>query len=127
MNIIKCITFVKCIFDLFDMHYNIFIYFSFAKEFGRPDWEGYGSFIHRWTKRYGIVNKAICGRKESAASPKINLKRGRKLFCSPPWQDIHQMTFTMVMKQPCSTSPCPTGLTALMVTSQQGLQKVKTD
>ena len=28
---------------------------------------GYGSFIHRWTKRYGIVNKAICGSKESAA------------------------------------------------------------
>ena len=42
-------------------------YFSFAKKFGRPDWEGYGSFIHRWTKRYGIVNKAICGSKESAA------------------------------------------------------------
>ena len=49
------------------MDYYFLIYFSFAKEFGRPDWEGYGSFIHRWTKRYGIVNKAICGSKESAA------------------------------------------------------------
>ena len=48
-----------------DNYFNF--YFSFAKEFGRPDWEGYGSFIHRWTKRYGIVNKAICGSKESAA------------------------------------------------------------
>ena len=43
------------------------IYFSIAKEFGCPDWEGYGSFIHWWIKRYGIVNKAICGSKESAA------------------------------------------------------------
>ena len=47
-----------------DNYFNF--YFSFAEEFGPPDWEGYGSFIHRWTKRYGIVNKAICGSKESA-------------------------------------------------------------
>ena len=46
----------------------IYFIFSFAKEFRHPDWQGYGSFIHRWTKRYGIVNKAICGSKESAAS-----------------------------------------------------------
>ena len=49
--------------------YNIILIliFQFGKEFGHPDWQGYGSFIHLWTKRYGIVNKAICGSKESAA------------------------------------------------------------
>ena len=50
----------------FDTHDMLYI-FSFAKEFGHPDWQGYGSFIHRWTKRYGIVNRAISGSKESAA------------------------------------------------------------
>ena len=99
---------------------------SFAKEFGHPDWQGYGSFITRWTKRYGIVNKAICGSKESAA-PMMNWIPGRKLFSSPPLPGTHQTTFTMGMKLPCFTSHCLTGLTALMVTSLQALQNVKTD
>ena len=64
------------------MHYNIFIYFSFAKEFGHPDWEGYGSFIHRWTKRYGIVNKAICGSKESTA-PQDQLETWKETVLLP--------------------------------------------
>ena len=59
--------FILYISDISDMDIYFCFYFSFAKEFGCPDWEGYGSFIHRWTKRYGIVNKAICGSKESAA------------------------------------------------------------
>ena len=59
--------FILYISDVSDMDNYFHFYFSFAKEFGHPDWEGYGSFIHRWTKRYGIVNKAICGSKESAA------------------------------------------------------------
>ena len=50
-------------FSTHDMPY----IFSFAKEFGHRDWQGYGSFIHRWTKRYGIVNRAISGSKELAA------------------------------------------------------------
>ena len=58
--------FILYISDISDMGNYFLFYFSFAKEFGHPDWEGYGSFIHRWTKRYGIVNKAICGSKESA-------------------------------------------------------------
>ena len=111
--------------------FSFLIYFSFAKEFGHPDWKGYGSFIHWWAKRYGIVNKAMCGSKESAA-PRINLKHGRKLFCSPLLLGIHQTTFTMVMKQPCSTSPCfdgdkPAGsakckdrLTLLIITNMDG-------
>ena len=41
--------------------------FSFVKEFVHPDCQDYGLLIHQWTKRYGIVNKAICGSKESAA------------------------------------------------------------
>ena len=44
----------------------IFSFYSFAKQFGHDDWQGYGLYIHRWTKWYGIVNKAICGTKESA-------------------------------------------------------------
>ena len=63
--------YMHCTFDSFDIHIHniisISFFFSFAKEFGHPDWQGYGSFIHQWTKRYGIVNKAICGSKESAA------------------------------------------------------------
>ena len=59
--------FILYISDVFDMDNYFLFYFSFAKEFGRPDWDGYGSFIHQWTKKYGIVNKAICGSKESAA------------------------------------------------------------
>ena len=47
--------------------YSISISFlALLRSSGYPDWQGYGSFIHRWTKRYGIVNKAICGSKESA-------------------------------------------------------------
>ena len=45
-----------------------YLFHSFAKQFGNEDWQGYGSYIHRWAKRYGIVNKAICGTKESATS-----------------------------------------------------------
>ena len=44
----------------------IFFFFSFAKQFGHDDWQANPSYIHRWTKRYGIVNKAVCGTKESA-------------------------------------------------------------
>ena len=72
------------------------------------------------------MNKAICGSKESVA-PMMNWKPGRKLFLSPPLPGTHQMTFTMGMKLPCFTSRCLTGLTALMVTSLQVLQNVKTD
>ena len=99
---------------------------SFAKKLGHPDWQGYGSFIHWWTKRYGIINKAICGSKESA-TPMMNWRPGRKQSFSCLWPGTHQTTFTMVMKLPCFTSHCHTELTALMVTSLQALQNVKTD
>ena len=57
----------------------------------------------------------------------MNWIPGRKLFFSPPLPGTHQMTFTMVMKLPCFTNCCHTELTALMVTSMQALQNVKTD
>ena len=44
------------------------LFHSFAKQFGHNDWQGYGSSIHWWTKRYSIVNKAICGTKELATN-----------------------------------------------------------
>ena len=118
--------FVLYLSDISDMDDYFLFYFSFAKEFGRPDWEDYGSFIHRWTKRYGIVNKAICGSKESA-TPHENWKLGRKLFLFPPFPGTHQMTISMGMKLPCFTSCCLIGPTVLMVTSLQALQNVKTD
>ena len=63
MSNIKYIMFILYISDMDD--YFLF-YFTFAKESGHPDWEGYGLFIHWWAKRYGIANKAICCSKESA-------------------------------------------------------------
>ena len=117
--------YVHCTFDSFDIHiHNITVYlfhFSFAKEFGHPDWQGYGSFIHQWTKRYSIVNKAICGSKEST-TPMMNWRPGRKRFFSPPWPGTHETTFTIVMKLPCFTSCCHIELTVLTVTSLQALQ-----
>ena len=62
-HIVLFIYLLKYIFR----HSRHFYIFSFAKEFGHPDWQAYGSFIHRWIKRYGIVNRAISGSKESAA------------------------------------------------------------
>ena len=64
---------------------------------------------------------------KSRRFPMMNLKPGRKLFFSPPLPGTHQMTFTMGMKLPCFTSHCLIGLIALMVTSLQALQNIKTD
>ena len=60
----------------------IYFIFSFAKEFRHPDWQGCGSFIHWWTKRYGIVNKAICGSYESAA-PNDELETWKETLLLP--------------------------------------------
>ena len=64
---------------------------------------------------------------KSRQLPMMNLKPRRKLFFSPPLPGTHQTTFTMGMKLPCFTSHCLIGLIALMVTSLQALQNVKTD
>ena len=116
-----------CIVLSTPLTYTVYLFhFSFAKEFGHPDWQGYGLFIHRWTKRYGIVNKAICGSKDSAA-PNDELETWKETVLLPTLASTHQMTFTMVMKLRCFTNRCHTELTALTVTSLQALQNVKTD
>ena len=51
---------------MFNLLFLCYFFHSFTKQLGHDDWQGYGSFIHQWTKRYGIVNKAICGTKELA-------------------------------------------------------------
>ena len=71
------------------------------------------------TRQYVVVR--------SQPPPMMNWRPGRKRFFSPPWPGTHQMTSAMVMKLPCFTSRCHTELTALMVTSLQALQNVKTD
>ena len=62
---------------------------------------------------------------KSQPPPMMNWKPGRKLFLSPLLPDPHQMTFTMGMTLPCVTSPCLTGLTALMVNKPAGSAKRK--
>ena len=135
MNIIKHITFIHCISDLSDMHYNLFIYFSFAKEFGRPDWEGYGSFIHRWTKRYGIVNKAICGSKESAA-PQNQLETWKETVLLPtlarysPNNIYNGDEATLFYKslngdKPAGSAKSKNRLTLLIITNMDGSDHIK--
>ena len=63
----------------------------------------------------------------SQPPPMMNWKPGKKQFLCLPLPGTHQMTFTMGMKLPCFTNRCLIGPTALMVTSLQALQNVKTD
>ena len=111
--------------------------FSFAKQFGHPDWQGYGSFIHRWTKRYGIVNKAICGSKESAA-PNDELETWKETVLLPTLasyalQDIYNGDETALFYKSlpyrtyCFDSDKPAGsakrkdrLTLLLITNMDG-------
>ena len=60
--LIKCTKIPNLFLTLTTFFYNL----SFARKCGHPDWQGYGSFITRWTKRYGIVNRAISRSKGSA-------------------------------------------------------------
>ena len=63
----------------------------------------------------------------SQPPPMMNWKPGKKQFLCLPLPGTHQMTLTMGMKLPCFTNCCLIGPTALMVTSLQALQNVKTD
>ena len=112
-------------------------YFSFAKEFGHPDWEGYGSFIHQWTKRYGIVNKAICGSKESAA-PHDELETWKETVLVPTLSryspnDIYNgdetalfykllphRTYCFDGDKPAGSAKCKDRLTLLIITNMDG-------
>ena len=108
-----------------DNYFNF--YFSFAKEFGRPDWEGYGLFIHTGGPRDMALSTRQSVVARSQPPPMMNWKPGKKQFLCLPLPGTHQMTFTMGMKLPCFTNRCLIGPTALMVTSLQALQNVKTD
>ena len=46
--------------------------FSFAEKFGHADWKCYPSYITRWCKRFGVVNKAQSGSKHEAPIEEIN-------------------------------------------------------
>ena len=106
--------------------YCLFFIHNFAKQFRHVDWQGYGSFIHQWTKRYSIVNKAICGTKESA-TPNDELETWKETVLLLTIVSYSPRISTMVMKQLCSTSLSLTELTALMVTGLLILQNIKTD
>ena len=96
--------FILYISDISDMDDYFLFYFSFAKEIGRPDWEGYGSFIHWWTKRYGIVNKAICGSKEFYKFYKL----------------LPHRTYCFDGDKPAGSAKCKDRLTLLIITNMDG-------
>ena len=120
----------------FDTHDMLYI-FSFAKEFGHLDWQGYGSFIHWWIKRYGIVNRAISGSKESAATleeletwketvllPTLSryspndIYNGDEtaLFC----KCLPHRTYCFNGDKPAGSAKCKDRLTLLMITNMDG-------
>ena len=74
------------------------------------------------------MNKAICicGSKESAA-PHDELETWKETVLVPTLARYSPNDIYNGMKLPCFTSCCLTGLSALMVTSLQALQNVKTD
>ena len=72
------------------------------------------------------MNKTICGSKESA-TPHDELKTWKETVLVPTLARYSPKDIYNGMKLPCFTSRCLTGLTALMVTSLQALQNVKTD
>ena len=75
---------------------------------------------------------------KSQPQPKINLKRGRKLFCSPPWQDIlpndiyngdetalfykslPHRTYCFDGDKPAGSAKCKDRLTLLIITNMDG-------
>ena len=75
----------------------------------------------------GLRGMALSTRQSVVAKSRWLPMMNLKLFFSPPLPGTHQTTFTMGMKLPCFTSCCLIGLIALMVTSLQALQNVKTD
>ena len=119
-----------------DTHDMLYI-FSLAKEFGHPDWQGYGSFIHRWTKRYGIVNRAISGSKESAA-PLEELETWKETVLLPTlsryspndiyngdetalfYKCLRHRTYCFNGDKPAGSAKCKDRLTLLMITNMDG-------
>ena len=140
MRIMNLLYYVHCTFDSFDIHiHNITVsisFFSFAKEFGYPDWQGYGLFIHRWTRGTALSTRQYVVVR-SQPPPMMNWRPGRKWFFFPPWPGTHQTTFTMVMKlpfykslphrtycfdgdKPAGFAKCKDRLTLLIITNMDG-------
>ena len=70
------------------------------------NWQANGSYIHQWTKRFGIVNKAVCGTKESATG-KDQLEEWKETVLFPALKAYAPKTYTMVMKQHYSNKVLP--------------------
>ena len=127
-----CLTYDKSYLNTYFNHlfdtFNLLLYlthFSFAKQFGHDDRQGYESFIHRWTKQYSIVNKAICGTKESQQM-QMNWRSEHTLYLFLYLKATPQVIFTMVMKQLYSTNLFLIELIVVLMTSLQVLQNEKT-
>ena len=118
-------------------YYCIFFSFhSFAKQFGHDDWQGYGSFIYRWTKWYGIVNKQFAVQK-SRQQMQMNWRSGHILYLFLHLKATPQVIFTMVTRQlystnlflrtycyvydkPAGSTKCKDRLTLLIITNMDG-------
>ena len=101
------------------------IIFSFAKQFGHDNWQANGSYIHWWTKRFWIVNKAVCGTKESATG-KDQLEEWKETVLFPALEAYTLKTYTMVTKQHYSTRLCLIEHTVRLVKNLLVLQSVRT-
>ena len=123
-------------FDHFDLQY--FLFFpSFTKQFGYKGWQGYCSFIHWWTKRYSIVNKAVCGTKESATSSD-ELEEWKETILIPTvegysasdiyngdqttllYKSIPHRTSCKADEKPAGSAKCKDRLTLLIITNMDG-------
>ena len=131
-TIYECILFLSTLYTQY-----IYFIFSFAKEFGHPDWQGYGSFIYRGTKRYGIVNKAICSSKESA-TPNDELETWKETVLLPTlaryspndiyngdetalfYKSLPCRTYCFDGDKPAGSAKCKDRLTLLIITNMDG-------
>ena len=121
-------------------HFRLTLYFlfcSFAKEFGHDDWQAYGSYIHRWAKRYGIVNKAMSGTKESATSideldewkeavlfPAMEGYSAKDIYNSDEtalfYKCLPHRTYCFEGEKPAGSAKCKDRLTLLIITNMDG-------
>ena len=130
MCIMNLLYYMHCTFDSFDIHIQNIISISFFLALLRSLGIQIGRVMDR--PSIGGPRGMTLSTRQSVVvrcqpPPMMNWRPGRKWFFSPPWPGTHQMTFTIVEKLPCFTNRCHTELTALMVTSLQALQNVKTD
>ena len=122
---------------MFDLLFLCYLFHSFAKQFRHNDWQGYGSFIHRWTKRYGIVSKAICGTKELATQAD-ELEEWKETVLIPTlegyslsdiynsdetalfYESLPHRTYCHIDDKPSGSAKCKDRLTLLIITNMDG-------